>query len=168
MSRNQASGYSDYEGQPAPTQYNGFLPGFQNGQYTGLSQAVWTVEGNDKYLVYGGEFVAVNGASQQGLVRFSMSGGDPNANKGDDNNANKGGDPNANKGDDNNANKGGDPNANKGDDNGDNDNGGDKKDGKDKRKDWDQDGGWDQDGDQDGDGNGDWGWDNNRRGGWWW
>ena len=168
VSRNQASGYSDYEGQPAPTQYNGFLPGFQNGQYTGLSQAVWTVEGNDKYLVYGGEFVAVNGASQQGLVRFSMSGGDPNANKGDDNNANKGGDPNANKGDDNNANKGGDPNANKGDDNGDNDNGGDKKDGKDKRKDWDQDGGWDQDGDQDGDGNGDWGWDNNRRGGWWW
>jgi len=141
VSRNQASGYSDYEGQPAPTQYNGFLPGFENGNYTGLSQAVWTVEGNSQYLVYGGEFVAVNGASQQGLVRFSMSGGNPNA-QGDDGN-------NGNNGDDGN--------------NGDNDKGKDKKKdkknkkGKNKQDDWDNQDGWDQDAD-----------DNNQGGGWWW
>ncbi len=46
---------------PAPTQYNGLLPGSQIGEYSGLNQAVWTVEGNSQYLVYGGEFVAVNG-----------------------------------------------------------------------------------------------------------
>ena len=167
VSRNRAWGYSNYEGQPAPTQYNGFLPGFQIGQYTGLNQAVWTVEGNDKYLVYGGEFLAVNGTSQQGLVRFSMSGGDPNA-KGQDN----GGDPNAkdqDNGDDPNAkdrDNGGDPDA-KDQDNGDggNDNG-KKKDKKDKENDWDQGGDWDQDGD--GNGDWDWDWDNNQRGGWWW
>jgi len=138
---NTASGYSDYAGLPAPTQYNGFLPGFENGNYTGLSQAVWTVEGNSQYLVYGGEFVAVNGASQQGLVRFSMSGGNPNA-QGDDGN-------NGNNGDDGN--------------NGDNDKGKDKKKdkknkkGKNKQDDWDNQDGWDQDAD-----------DNNQGGGWWW
>ena len=31
------------------------------GKISGAVQATWTVEGNDKYVVYGGEFLAVNG-----------------------------------------------------------------------------------------------------------
>ena len=88
VQRNKVWGYTDFEGQPAPTQYNGFLPGFANGSYSGMNQAVWTVEGNGQYIVYGGEFVAVNGIHQQGLVRFSASGGDANDQGGNDNNGN--------------------------------------------------------------------------------
>jgi len=149
---NTARGYSDYSGQPAPTQYDGFLPGFENGSYSGLSQAVWTVEGNSQYLVYAGEFVAVNGTAQQGIVRFSMSGGNAGAqpgNNGDNGNGN---------GDNNNGNNNGNG------DNGDNNDGKDKKD-KDKKDkknkknqdDWDNQDGWDQDAG-----------DNNQGGGWWW
>jgi len=47
-----ARGYSDYSGMPAPTQYSGFLPGFQIGEYSGLSQAVWTVEGHSQYRIW--------------------------------------------------------------------------------------------------------------------
>ena len=146
MRSNTARGYSDYAGQPAPTQYDGFLPGFENGSYSGLSQAVWTVEGNSQYLVYAGEFVAVNGTAQQGIVRFSMSGGNAGAQPGDN-------------GDNNNGN-----------DNGDNNDGKDKKnkdkkdkknkknqDGWDNQDDWDNQDGWDQDAG-----------DNNQGGGWWW
>ena len=141
---NTARGYSDYSGQPAPTQYDGFLPGFENGSYSGLSQAVWTVEGNSQYLVYAGEFVAVNGTAQQGIVRFSMSGGNAGAQPG--NNGDNNGD-------------------NNGNDNGDNNDGKDKKnkDKKDKKKnkknqdDWDNQDGWDQNAG-----------DNNQGGGWWW
>ena len=147
---NTARGYSDYSGQPAPTQYDGFLPGFENGSYSGLSQAVWTVEGNSQYLVYAGEFVAVNGTAQQGIVRFSMSGGNAGAqpgNNGDNGNGN---------GDNNNGNNNGNG------DNGDNNDGKDKKDKKDKKNkknqdDWDNQDGWDQDAG-----------DNNQGGGWWW
>ena len=144
---NTARGYSDYSGQPAPTQYDGFLPGFENGSYSGLSQAVWTVEGNSQYLVYAGEFVAVNGTAQQGIVRFSMSGGNAGAqpgNNGDNGNGN---------GDNNNGNNNGNG------DNGDNNDGKDKKDKKNKKNqdDWDNQDGWDQDAG-----------DNNQGGGWWW
>ena len=66
-----------------PTQYNEFLPGFANGEYTASKQATWTVEGNDDYLIYGGEFVAVNGIPQQGLVRFSLKGDKKEDKKGD-------------------------------------------------------------------------------------
>ena len=146
---NTARGYSDYAGQPAPTQYDGFLPGFENGSYSGLSQAVWTVEGNSQYLVYAGEFVAVNGTAQQGIVRFSMSGGNAGAQPG--NNGDNNGD-------------------NNGNDNGDNNDGKDKKnkdkkdkknkknqDGWDNQDDWDNQDGWDQNAG-----------DNNQGGGWWW
>lgn len=147
---NTASGYSDYQGQPAPTQYNGFLPGFQIGDYSGLSQAVWTVEGNSQYLVYGGEFIAVNGTKQQGIVRFSMSGGDVNAARPGDVNGNNNGNGDNGNGDDN-----GNDNGNNGDD----DNGKDKDKKKDKKKqdDWDNQDGWDQDDRE-----------NNQGGGWWW
>ena len=81
--------YPNHEGEPAPSVLQNFLPTFQLGNYTGTYQSTWTVEGNDQYIVYGGEFMAVNGTPQQGLARFSTSGnaGDPGGdggNGGDD------------------------------------------------------------------------------------
>ena len=67
---NTASGYFDFGGQPGTTNLN-WYPDFTPGTYTGLEQATWTVEGNDEYIVFGGEFTAVNGESQQGLTRFA-------------------------------------------------------------------------------------------------
>ena len=138
VKRNSVWGYTNFEGQPAPTQYNGFLPGFATGSYTGLTQAVWTVEGNGQYIVYGGEFLAVNGTPQQGLVRFSASGGDANDQGDNGDNGDNGKDKDKKKKN--------------------------KKDKKDKKKnkknqdDWDnQEGDWDQDD-----------WDNNQNDGWWW
>jgi len=43
---------------------------WQPGTYTSAKQAGWTVEASGDYLVEGGEFLAVNGVAQQGLVRF--------------------------------------------------------------------------------------------------
>ena len=74
---NTAWGYADHAGQPAPTNLN-FYPEFTVGTFTGLNQATWTVEGNKDYIVYGGEFTAVNGTAQQGLVRFARRGIAPN------------------------------------------------------------------------------------------
>ena len=147
VQRNKVWGYTDFEGQPAPTQYSGFLPGFQIGEYSGLSQAVWTVEGNSQYIVYGGEFLAVNGTKQQGIVRFSMSGGDVNAARPGDVNGN------------NNGNGDNNDNGNDNGNNGDDDNGKDKDKKKNKKKqdDWDNQDGWDQDDRE-----------NNQGGGWWW
>ena len=67
---NTARYYADHQGEPAPTNLN-FYPAFTTGTYTGVNQATWTVEGNSDYVAYGGEFTAVNGTSQQGLVRFA-------------------------------------------------------------------------------------------------
>ncbi|SDM92382.1 LamG domain-containing protein [Actinomyces ruminicola] len=67
---NTASGYYNFAGQPATTNLN-WYPDFTPGTYTGLGQATWTVDGNNDYIVYGGEFTAVNGESQQGLTRFA-------------------------------------------------------------------------------------------------
>ncbi|WP_127842813.1 LamG domain-containing protein [Actinomyces wuliandei] len=65
-----ARGYHSYPGQPAATNLN-FYPEFKPGTITRTNQATWTVEGNDEYVVYGGEFLSVNGTAQQGLVRFA-------------------------------------------------------------------------------------------------
>lgn len=56
-----------------------FHPEMGVGTATGQYQASWTVAGNDEYVVYGGEFPLVNGAPQQGLVRFSRKAGAPTA-----------------------------------------------------------------------------------------
>ena len=136
---NSVWGYTDFAGQPAPTQYNGFLPGFATGSYTGLTQAVWTVEGNGQYIVYGGEFLAVNGTPQQGLVRFSASGGDANDQGDNGDNGDNGKDKDKKK-----KNKKDKKNT--------------KKKNKKNQDDWDnQEGDWDQDD-----------WDNNQNDGWWW
>jgi hypothetical protein len=63
--------YTDWGGTPAPAMYNWF-PDLQAGTYTGQSQAAWAITGNGTYVVMGGEFTAVNGVSQQGLVRFAI------------------------------------------------------------------------------------------------
>ncbi|WP_235925300.1 hypothetical protein [Actinomyces marmotae] len=86
VQRNHARGYTDYSGQPATTALQNFRPNFIVGRYTGMGQATWTVEGNDKYVVYGGEFVGVNKKGQQGLVRFAIDSTEvPPQGEGDDN-----------------------------------------------------------------------------------
>ncbi|WP_306464466.1 LamG-like jellyroll fold domain-containing protein, partial [Tersicoccus solisilvae] len=70
-------GYRSFTGQPSPTMQHWF-PDWVVGSYTGKSQAVWNVTGNADYVLYGGEFPKVNGASQQGLVRFARPGLAPN------------------------------------------------------------------------------------------
>ncbi len=70
-------GYTSHTGQPAAASLH-FHPVFTPGSFTGMAQATWTVEGTDKYVVYGGEFMAVNGTPQQGLVRFARRDVAPN------------------------------------------------------------------------------------------
>ncbi|MDM7855582.1 PKD domain-containing protein [Cellulomonas alba] len=70
-------GYPDHVGQPAPSLLT-WYPSFYSGSYTGQNQAGWSVTGNDKYVVFGGEFPGVNGKAQQGLVRFAVSSLAPN------------------------------------------------------------------------------------------
>jgi PKD repeat protein len=63
-------GYYNFEGQPRPDLLN-FFPEFVEGAFTGQSQGPWQVTGNGSYVVFGGEFVKVNGVAQQGLVRMA-------------------------------------------------------------------------------------------------
>ena len=69
--------YYSFEGQPAPSPL-GWYPDLNAGTYTGQSQGPWSVTGNASYVVLGGEFTRVNGAAQQGLVRFAVSSIAPN------------------------------------------------------------------------------------------
>jgi PKD repeat protein len=62
-------GYFNWEGTPAAANV-AWYPTFQVGAVAG--QAGWTIEGNDNYIVVGGEFLNVNGVPQQGLVRFAV------------------------------------------------------------------------------------------------
>lgn len=70
-------GYYNFEGNPSPTLLNWF-PKLVSGTYTGQGQAGWSVTGNDRYVVYGGEFPLVNDVGQQGLARFAVSSVAPN------------------------------------------------------------------------------------------
>jgi len=65
------SAYGNFAGQPAPSLYNWF-PQVSIGEETDLSQGAWSVRGNSKYVVLGGEFTRVNGKLQQGLVRMAI------------------------------------------------------------------------------------------------
>ena len=71
LNRREAWGYANWEGTPSPSLTNWF-PEFAPGEYTGKTQAGWTVESNSQYLVMGGEFLRVNNTPQQGLVRFAV------------------------------------------------------------------------------------------------
>ncbi|MEN0128930.1 MAG: PKD domain-containing protein [Brevundimonas sp.] len=70
-------GYPDHPGQPRP-EFLEWYPTWGVGNYTGKYQAAWTVSGNSDYVLYGGEFLRVNGALQQGLTRFARTGLAPN------------------------------------------------------------------------------------------
>jgi PKD repeat protein len=76
LRRDNAS-YWNFEGEPAPSQTS-WAPEWQNGSYTGSRQATWSVSGNTQYVVYGGEFLSVNGVAQQGLTRFAVRAVAPN------------------------------------------------------------------------------------------
>lgn len=71
VAHNGQGGYFDFYGQPAPAMVNWF-PTIDSGTYTGQSQGAWSTASNSQYLVLGGEFPAVNGTKQQGLVRFAV------------------------------------------------------------------------------------------------
>lgn len=70
-------GYPDHPGTPRPELLT-WYPQTDVGTYTGKSQAVWTVTGNEDYVLYGGEFPKVNGMAQQGLVRYAKRASAPN------------------------------------------------------------------------------------------
>ena len=69
--------YADFGGKPAPSLLN-WYPDLTPGTFTGLDQAAWSVVATSDYVVYGGEFTAVNGTPQQGLVRFAVPALAPN------------------------------------------------------------------------------------------
>lgn len=70
---NAIYGKASFDGKPSPSLLH-WYPVWDPGTYTGQHQATWHVTGNRDYVVYGGEFRAVNGQPQQGLVRFARSG----------------------------------------------------------------------------------------------
>lgn len=63
-------GYTTFVGRPSPSLVNWF-PDLTPGTFTGLSQSAWSVVASGPYVVLGGEFTAVNGVPQQGLVRMA-------------------------------------------------------------------------------------------------
>ncbi len=71
VGHNPYGGYTDWFGNPAPTQLD-WYPTLTTGTYTGQSQAAWSVTGNSSYIALGGEFPTVNSTPQQGLVRFAI------------------------------------------------------------------------------------------------
>ncbi|CAN5331081.1 PKD domain-containing protein [soil metagenome] len=78
-------GYPDHPGTPRP-EFLEWYPVFVPGTYTGMAQGPWTIAASGDYVLFGGEFLRVNGAYQQGLVRFAKRSIAPNkigpANKG--------------------------------------------------------------------------------------
>ncbi|MBK6873800.1 MAG: hypothetical protein IPG94_21150 [Kineosporiaceae bacterium] len=73
-SRTNAGG--NFNGQPAPALLS-WRPHLDSGFISGLGQGPWHITGDGRYLVLGGEFREVNGAGQQGLVRFYLNGVPP-------------------------------------------------------------------------------------------
>lgn len=59
----------NFHQKPAPA-LQSWNPKFTIGGFTGQHQATWDVEAHGQYVLYAGEFTAVNGTPQQGLARF--------------------------------------------------------------------------------------------------
>lgn len=74
---NAAGSYRSFTGQQAPSLLQWF-PDYVPGTYTGQSQGPWQITAAGDYLLVGGEFLKVNGASQQGIVRFAKKNVAPN------------------------------------------------------------------------------------------
>ena len=66
-------GYRSFTGNPAGRLLH-WYPIWVTGTASGVGQAAWDIESSGDYLLYAGEFKAVNGVQQQGLVRFAKSG----------------------------------------------------------------------------------------------
>lgn len=77
VSPNVYAGYADFGGLPAPELFAWF-PHLDPGTFTGQQQGPWHVTGNDRYVVFGGEFRRVDHRPQQGLVRFAIPALAPN------------------------------------------------------------------------------------------
>ena len=69
-------GYKAFKGKPSPSLVNWF-PSLTPGTVSGQSQAAWSVVASGPYVVLGGEFTAVNGSPQQGLVRMASRSASP-------------------------------------------------------------------------------------------
>lgn len=74
---NAVVNYFDWRDTPTPALL-AFYPDLSEGTFTGQAQAAWNVTGSGDYVVYGGEFLTVNGTEQQGLVRIAVSARAPN------------------------------------------------------------------------------------------
>ncbi|GGU06877.1 hypothetical protein GCM10007979_00570 [Nocardioides albus] len=70
-------GYPDHPGTPRP-EFLEWYPKWTNGTFTSAKQSTWTVTANTRYVLFGGEFLKVNGVAQQGLVRFAVKDVAPN------------------------------------------------------------------------------------------
>jgi PKD repeat protein len=66
-------GYRSFTGRPAGRLLH-WYPSWGTGSVSGVGQAGWDITGNDKYVIYGGEFTRVAGRAQQGIVRFAKRG----------------------------------------------------------------------------------------------
>jgi len=77
VGHNTIGGYTDWYGNPAPTQLT-WYPALDVGTYTGQSQAAWSATGTSSFVALGGEFPKVNNVAQQGLVRFAVAASAPN------------------------------------------------------------------------------------------
>ena len=77
LARNTDSDYYNFEGRPAPSLLHWF-PRWTVGNATGQSQATWHDAVGTNHVAYAGEFLAVNGKAQQGLVRFARPAVAPN------------------------------------------------------------------------------------------
>lgn len=75
---NSVKGSGPFKGKPSPSLINWF-PDLRPGNVTGLTQSAWSVVASGPYVVLGGEFTAVNGVPQQGLVRMIAGAGAPRA-----------------------------------------------------------------------------------------
>ncbi|MBO3096483.1 PKD domain-containing protein [Cellulomonas dongxiuzhuiae] len=69
--------YPDHPGTPRP-EFLEWYPTFVPGTYTGQGQGPWTVTAAGSYVLFGGEFLRVNGTGQQGIVRFLDRSSAPN------------------------------------------------------------------------------------------
>ncbi|WP_449407513.1 PKD domain-containing protein [Microbacterium maritypicum] len=74
---NDTQGYRNFAGNPAGSLLQ-WYPEYVPGNYTGQYQGPWQVSASGDYLLVGGEFLKVNGASQQGIVRFAKKTVAPN------------------------------------------------------------------------------------------
>lgn len=66
-----SGGFTAFKGKPSPSLINWF-PFLTPGKASGMEQAAWSVVTSGPYVVLGGEFTAVNGVPQQGLVRMAL------------------------------------------------------------------------------------------------